>query len=800
MSTSQNNPKHNLPISDQGDTALGTLGDFKLHREIGRGGMGTVYEAWQHSLQRKVALKILGRHVSASSRAIERFKREASTAAKLHHAHIVPIFAQGEQDGVYYYAMEYVDGDSLNKIIARYRQNQNHSFTSSDTDETVALSRAALLSNSKTRIEENQSDESSDDNAQSGVMFVDIPKSCRNMEYFIDVAEQIAHVADALDYAHQQGVIHRDIKPHNLILGVENRLRIFDFGLARLSEQPGVTMTGEWIGSPLYMSPEQVTGNYGKVDHRIDVYSLGATMYEWLTLTPPYPGETREQVISKILSTQPQPLRVINPHVPVDLETICLKAIDRDRNRRYRSAGEFRDDLRRFLAKQPIKAKRDGMAVRMGKSLKRNPLASLSVAAIIMALFLGWAWYSAQSEVNSQSQAVVLAQEEAEVAKQTTDQVLDLLSALPLEFGGPIRVVEAFQDLVRPSTAGDEATANQSDMASDVSNLPTVGTPASIARRTVADLYKAIEPDWDILIPSLGSELSEEFVRAVSYFREGNLRQAGGLLDIHVANSSTPDKENYARYLRMAIHSELGEYEGMIEDARYLVRSSRRSPQGYLWRGLTSLLLDQIDMSLYDLKIASELDDQSVWIKVARGLALIRDGRADGAILELDDAIRLAPDQLITYLGRASAYFAAGRHQDALPDITRVLDEEPDNPDALTIRGDCYMVIGEFTLAANDYQRAMNISGQTATIGVRYLSALVQQRQMNKVKSMDTSADSESPLHPEMIKPKEVNQGAPVLYWLSRLLSPGNHKRVKNPKASPRTFFKSLETILSNSI
>jgi len=594
MSTSQNNPKPNNPVSDQGEPGLGTLGDFELRREIGRGGMGTVYEAWQQSLQRTVALKILGRHIGASSRAIVRFQREASTAANLHHAHIVPIFAQGEQDGVYYYAMEYVDGDSLNKIIARYRQNQNDSLTSSDTDETVALSRAALLSNSKTQSEEKPSDESSDDNGQSGVMFVDIPKPCRKMEYFVDVAEQIAHVADALDYAHQQGVIHRDIKPHNLILGSGNRLRIFDFGLARLSEEPGVTMTGEWIGSPLYMSPEQITGNYGKVDHRIDVYSLGATMYEWLTLTPPYPGETREQVISKILSTHPQPLRMINPHIPLDLETICLKAIDRDRNRRYRTAGEFRDDLRRFLANQPIKAKRDGLVARMGKSLKRNQLASLSAAAVIMALFLGWAWYSAQSEVKSQSQAIVLAQEEAEVAKQTTDQVLDLLSALPLEFGGPLRVVEAFQDLVRPSTAGDAVTADPSNTASVVTKLPTVGTPASITRRAVADLYKTIEPDWDILIPSLESELSKEFVQTVSYFREGNLQKASDLLDIHLANSSSPDKENYARYLRMAIHSELGEYDRMIEDARYLVQSNRRSPQGYLWRGLTSLLLDQI--------------------------------------------------------------------------------------------------------------------------------------------------------------------------------------------------------------
>ncbi|MFQ5590935.1 MAG: serine/threonine-protein kinase, partial [Phycisphaerae bacterium] len=223
------------------------LGDFELRREIGRGGMGTVYEAWQRSLQRVVALKVLGQHISSSSNAVQRFKREAHAAARLHHTHIIPIFAQGEESGVYYYAMELVEGPTLNDIISTARQRLRilpDAFPN-ELDETVPLDRSQDEYGSEGEaLRFADEAKSGFAPADAGVTEASLPAELTTLEHFVTVARHIASAAEALEYAHAEGVIHRDIKPHNLIMGVDNRLRISDFGLARISEEPGVAVTG----------------------------------------------------------------------------------------------------------------------------------------------------------------------------------------------------------------------------------------------------------------------------------------------------------------------------------------------------------------------------------------------------------------------------------------------------------------------------------------------------------------------------------------------------------------------------
>lgn len=320
-----------------------------------------------------MAVKVLGRQVSSSSTSVLRFQREAQAAARLHHTYIVPIYAQGEDNGIFYYAMEFIEGRGLNAIIAEGRAHQAADTATSDLADTVPLSRSphSGKSDADSTVPAPPTPPQPVEGESAGASHPPF-EICTSEEHFASVAQHIAAIADALEYAHEQGVIHRDIKPHNLILGNDGRMRISDFGLARLLEQPGVTMTGEMIGSPLYMPPEQVRGGPVQVDPRTDIYSLGATMYEWITLSPPYPGETREQVISRILTSEPLPLRAHDPAIPVDLETICLKCIERDCERRYRSAGELRDDLRRFLDKRPIKAKRAGLITRTRKFIVRS--------------------------------------------------------------------------------------------------------------------------------------------------------------------------------------------------------------------------------------------------------------------------------------------------------------------------------------------------------------------------------------------------------------------------------------------
>ncbi|UCG15690.1 MAG: protein kinase, partial [Phycisphaerales bacterium] len=206
--------------------------------------------------------------------------------------------------------------------------------------------------------------------------------------YFDNVARMMAEVADGLDYAHNQGVIHRDIKPSNLLLSPAGRLSINDFGLARMLEQPGMTMTGEFVGSPLYMSPEQITAGRAPLDHRTDIYSLGATLYELLTLQPPFPGNRRDQIIAQIISKEPKPPRRHNKRVPVDLETICLKAMEKDPDRRYQTAGQMAEDVRRFVNRFAISAKRAGPVTRTIKWVRRHPAVAglLGVVIVISAI------------------------------------------------------------------------------------------------------------------------------------------------------------------------------------------------------------------------------------------------------------------------------------------------------------------------------------------------------------------------------------------------------------------------------
>jgi serine/threonine protein kinase len=325
------------------------LGDFVLGREIGRGGMGVVYEARQRSLNRLVALKVLSTSVGLTPTAVRRFKREAEAAAKLHHTNIVPIYATGEQEGMHFYAMELIEGPSLDQVIRQLRRGppeRPESPTAPDdrNDDASALTATGPYVESPSPWSSSVGLSSSSLNSGSG--------------YFNTLARMIAEVADALDCAHQHGVIHRDIKPSNLLLSPAGRLSVSDFGLARMLEQPGMTITGEMVGTPLFMSPEQITAGRVPVDHRTDIYSLGATLYELLTLRPPFSAEHRDQLLAQVIQKDPTPPRKVDGKVPVDLETICLKAMDKDPDRRYQTAGQMADDLRRYVNRFAIRAPR----------------------------------------------------------------------------------------------------------------------------------------------------------------------------------------------------------------------------------------------------------------------------------------------------------------------------------------------------------------------------------------------------------------------------------------------------------
>ncbi|HTU90867.1 MAG TPA: serine/threonine-protein kinase [Gemmataceae bacterium] len=361
------------------------LGDFEIVRELGRGGMGVVFEARQLSLNRRVALKVLSSGLGLTSKAVQRFQREAEAAAKLHHTNIVPVYAIGEEDGTHFYAMELIDGPSLDHVIRQMRAGAN----ATDPTPTASEDRDDLAQTGPYITNASNTDASALTSSSLG----------SGSGYFDTVARMIAEVADALKYAHQQGVIHRDIKPSNLLLSPTGRLSVNDFGLARMLEQPGMTLTGEFVGTPAYMSPEQITAGRTPLDQRTDIYSLGATLYEFLTLHPPFCGERRDQLLAQILHKEPKAPRKLNAKVPRDLETICLKCLEKDPDRRYQTAGALAGDLRRYLNRFAISARRAGHLAKLKKWAKRNPALAAACLVALLALamtgFLAYRSYQA---------------------------------------------------------------------------------------------------------------------------------------------------------------------------------------------------------------------------------------------------------------------------------------------------------------------------------------------------------------------------------------------------------------------
>ncbi|MEK6677301.1 MAG: serine/threonine-protein kinase [Planctomycetota bacterium] len=351
---------------------------YKILGVLGQGGMGIVYRAVQTKLNRTVALKVLPAIVGAANpSAVARFRREATAAARLHHTHIIPIYDFGESRDTYYYAMEHITGEPLDAFVKRFGE---HNAAAASVVQLTELLHAPIAARPETAEIPFAGIRANVEVPQSS----DESKGAKTRQYFQTVARWMADAADGLHYAHGQGIIHRDIKPANLILSADGRIMIADFGLAKTADEVSVTMTGSLVGTLRYMSPEQTMAKRVRVDHRTDVYSLGATMYELLCFRPAYPGTDQKEILGAIIAREPARARKIAPSVPAELETICQKAMEKSPDARYATARAFAEDLRRYIEDLPIVAKRPGPIRRMVKFVKRRKAPVIAVTAIVL--------------------------------------------------------------------------------------------------------------------------------------------------------------------------------------------------------------------------------------------------------------------------------------------------------------------------------------------------------------------------------------------------------------------------------
>jgi len=352
-----------------GAARLERLGDFRIIREIGRGGMGVVFEAEQESLGRRVAVKVLPRQVLVDEKHLKRFEREARIAANLHHTNIVEVFGVGEQDGYHYYVMQYIRGVGLDAVIPRLAEALHRGETPQATPVTRTSASTSDGEVLKATLRQLLGTGPTTGNLSAA--------------FWASVARVGLQAAQALDHAHSQGVLHRDIKPANLLLGPQGTIWLADFGLAKAAQSEEISVSRDVVGTLRYLAPEQFRGN---VDPRSDLYSLGLTLYERVALRPAYEETDQSRLIHRITQgPPPPPPSASGLDIPRDLETILLKAINPDPGRRYSSAHAMAEDLRCFLEDRPICARRVGPTERLRRWARRNPaLASLTVSTLLL--------------------------------------------------------------------------------------------------------------------------------------------------------------------------------------------------------------------------------------------------------------------------------------------------------------------------------------------------------------------------------------------------------------------------------
>jgi len=574
------------------------LGDYHILREVGRGAMGVVYEAQQLSLGRRVALKVLPFAAAVNPEHRQRFQIEAQAAAQLHHPHIVPVFGVGCDHGIHYYAMQFVDGRSLAAIIRDFRsgdggfpvsakklaagglvENEEATDTPAGTSGGGPSSPVPIEPRMGDRLRDART---SDDLISDLHEPIGAPESSAtpagpvqlDRSFFLAVARLGIEAADALEHAHALGILHRDIKPANLLIDRDGAVWITDFGLARFSGDPSLTGTGDIVGTLRYMSPEQALAHRGVVDQRTDVYALGATLYELLALRPAFDGRDHQELLRQITLDEPIPPRRLNPAVPRDLETIVLKAMAKDPSRRYATARELSEDLKRFLNDDPIVGRRPGPIERILRWARRRwELVATAAAIFVLSLSIG----------------TVVTWRQARETEEARNSYRDyLIKIFPLLDGSAVNQMEQAGSLLRG--ADDPATRGQVVQQYDqvlkifqvASELPPTDLDSRvvIARalcrlaytRTMLSFQKGT---WDHPEPQLMAQAGSDYSRSIALF-EKLLDEERGDPIIRRYLADALGLKGMGCYLRFTHRPEEAEqfYRRAIELRRELVRGT----------------------------------------------------------------------------------------------------------------------------------------------------------------------------------------------------------------------------------
>jgi serine/threonine protein kinase/Flp pilus assembly protein TadD len=806
-----------LSAATECQTDLGRLGDFQLVRELGRGGMGVVYEAEQISLGRRVALKVLPFAAALDARQLQRFRNEAQAAACLHHTNIVPVFGVGCERGVHYYAMQYIEGQTLAAIIKNLRSgkecglpgfssipgNRHATVPGQATEAPAALPahvrapapRVGRIGNrSYTDRRHCNVGRIADPSPQSGRIGNPSYGSPAHVRAAALLGMQAAR---ALEHAHQLGIVHRDIKPANLLAeagsaitpagnGAEAsgaRLWVTDFGLAHCRQgQAGLTVTGDLVGTLRYMSPEQTEGAPTGVDHRTDIYSLGATLYEFLTLEPAFNGHDRHELLRQIAIEEPRPLRKVNKAVPADLETIVQKAMAKNPVERYATAQEMASDLRRFLRDEPILARPLTLLKRTRRWARRHRPVMLSAAVALLAALtvlagsIGWIMrdraarqakltFDLNAEVEEsqrlqreglwpQAQSAA-ARAEALIRNGAADPAVArrarrLLSKLAQELadGALLESLKAIR--LRQADVKDDHFVvgysrseyeqafrtyglDKNSMAPEEAARALSHLPHSLRATVLAALdhwlilassEKVPESVWLMQVLALAD--SDPWRQGMRSARQRNDRQALEKLAREVDTAEEPPEALFV------LETGLRE-RGAGAAALALLRRAQQAFPADFWinHDLGIMLFNcrppQHEEAIRFLTVAAALRPGSPGVRYNLGLALADAGRLDEAIFAYRQAIGLKPDYGMAHLELGKVLGDRGQRDGAIAACQRAIELNPGHPGAHYTLGNLLFGTGRVDEAVAAYRKAIALNPEHAESHCNLGLALQQQ-------------------------------------------------------------------------
>jgi len=656
------------------------FGDYELLKEIGRGGQGVVYRARQKSLNRTVALKVIGLGRWASTPHLKRFRHEAEAAASLEHPQIVPIYEIGERDGSCYFSMKFVEGGQLDEVLRR---------------EPMSTRRAAEL---------------------------------------------LVKIARTVQFAHERGILHRDIKPGNILLDRHGEPHLTDFGLARLIEQEStVTNSFDVLGTPSYMSPEQAAGRAKELTAAADVYSLGAVFYQMLTGQPPFAGGTTYETIRLVIETDPRNPRLWNPNVDVDLATICLKCLQKDPKFRYKSAAALADDVERWLRHEPIRARRIGIFVRGKKWVQRNPTTTVlagSLAALLMATAV-IVWKSNWIGAVPLNGVAVLPFENLSDDKESSffadgvqDDILTKLAKVAAlkvisrtsvmqyrgsarnipQIGNALRVAYVLEGSVRRSASRIHLNTQLIDTRTDThvwaeefdrDLIDTFAIQSEVAQTVAAQLHAKISPAEK---QSIERPATADLTAFDLYTRAKNL-----FLKVSFSNSSKEDLLESANLLSQAVARDPSFLQAYcqlvwVHDFLYIVGHDHTPARLALAEaavqsafqlqpdaGETHLARAEnlyrghldYDGALAELDIARQSLPNESRIFELRGYIERRQGKHEEALRSLERANELDPRNLFTLQQIANSHILLQQYADAKLALNRALVFEPNDPETI---------------------------------------------------------------------------------------------------------------------